>query len=144
MKAEDGWKERNPVNFFRDIFVAIKNAFTLNIEKTGLLPVTGNYIIMEIEENKYAFFAHFQNGSITVKLGDTVKKGQILGKVGHSGNSTAPHLHFHIMDSIDLLTAKGIPCIFEKYEIFKDNRWETINNGIPSDKDVIRFLGEEK
>ena len=141
VKLEDGCKERNPVNFFKDISVILKNAFTFNPEKSGFSPVLGNYVIMEISENKFAFFAHFQNGSIKVKIGDNVKRGEILGKVGHSGNSTAPHLHFHIMDSVDFLKAKGIPCVFEKYELFKENNWHTVNNGIPSDKDLIRFVG---
>jgi murein DD-endopeptidase MepM/ murein hydrolase activator NlpD len=141
VKSEDGCKERNPVNFFTDIFAVLKNGFTFNPKKKGfnIHPFIGNYIIMEIAENIFAFFAHFQNGSITVKSGDNVNKGQILGKVGHSGNSTAPHLHFHIMDSVDLLNAKGIPCVFEKYELLKDNRWKIIKKGIPSDKDIIKY-----
>jgi len=143
VKIEDGCKERNPVFFPRDMFVALKNAFTANPEKHGWLSYLGNYIIMEIAESKYAFFAHLQNGSITVKIGDEINKGQILGKVGHSGNSTAPHLHFHIMDNIDFFKAKGIPCVFKRYEILKDGRWEQVNNGVPTDKDIIRYNGHQ-
>ena len=141
VKSEDGCKERNPVNFFTDIFAVLKNALTFKPKKKGfnIHSFIGNYIIMEIAEDRFAFFAHFQNGSITVRSGDNVEKGQILGKVGHSGNSTAPHLHFHIMDNVDLLKAKGRPCVFEQYEIFKEDRWEIIKNGVPSDKDIIKY-----
>ena len=141
VKAEDGYKERRIVHLVSDMFVVLKNAFTFDPEKTGLNLVVGNHIIMECANNVFALFAHFQNGSITVSAGDNVKKGQVLGKVGHSGNSTAPHLHFQLMDSSDPLTAKGIPCVFEKYEILQEGKWQTITNGVPSDKDRIRFTG---
>jgi len=62
-----------------------------------------------------------------------------LGRVGHSGNSTAPHLHFQHMDSSNLLSAKGIPCAFEQYESFQDGVWKTVYNGVPSDTDRIRY-----
>jgi murein DD-endopeptidase MepM/ murein hydrolase activator NlpD len=68
-----------------------------------------------------------------------VRKGDVLGKVGHSGNSTAPHLHFQLMDSSDLLSAKGIPCAFEQYELFRDGEWEPVFKSVPSNKDRIRF-----
>ena len=143
VKSEDGCKERNPVNFFTDMCTVLKNAFTFKPEKKGFSwhSLIGNYIIMECAENIYAAFAHFQKGSITVKAGEQIKKGQILGRVGHSGNSTAPHLHFHIMDNIDLLKANGIPCVFERYEILTGDSWDKIVNGIPTDKDIIRFNG---
>jgi hypothetical protein len=139
IKAEDGYKEREIVNLFSDLFVALKNARMFNPEKDDIQTVAGNYIILKCSDHVYAGFAHLQTGSITVSAGQIVKKGDILGKVGHSGNSTAPHLHFQLMDSSDLLSAKGVPCAFEQYELFKDGKWETVHNGVPTDRDRIRF-----
>ena len=45
------------------------------------------------------------------------------------------------MDNIDFFKAKGIPCVFERYEIFKDGCWEQVNNGVTTDKDIIRYNG---
>jgi Membrane proteins related to metalloendopeptidases len=59
--------------------------------------------------------------------------------VGHSGNSTGPHLHFQLMDSSVLVSAKGIPCAFEQYELFQNGEWETVYQSVPSNKDRIRL-----
>ena len=75
--------------------------------------VGGNHVIIDIGGGHYAFYAHLQPRSIRVKLGDHVKRGQVLGLVGNSGNSTEPHLHFHITDASSPLGAEGIPYAFE-------------------------------
>ncbi len=142
INAEDGVKERQTVHLVPDLAVVLKNAFTFNPAKTGLNPVTGNHVIMECDNGAFALFAHMQNGSVAVKTGQIVARGQLLGRVGHSGNSTAPHLHFQLMDRVDPLTAKGIPCAFGEYEIFQDGQWQVIHKGVPSNKDRIRFKPE--
>jgi hypothetical protein len=139
IKAEDGYQERPKVHWVSDSFVALKNAYTFNPEKDDLRSVAGNHVIMKCYDHVYAAFAHLQTGSVTVSAGQTVKKGDVLGKVGHSGNSTAPHLHFQLMDSSNLLSAKGIPCAFEHYESFQDGLWKTVYYGVPSYKERIRY-----
>lgn len=137
--AKDGYAERPVVHWVSDLSVALKNAHALNLEKDGVQSFAGNYIVMKCSQNVYAAFAHLQKGSIAVSAGQSVKKGDILGKIGHSGNSTAPHLHFQLMDSSNILSARGIPCAFEQYDVFQDGKWKTVHKGIPSDKDRIRF-----
>lgn len=82
-----------------------------------LLFNAGNYIIIECEDNVYAALVHLQTGSIQVSVGQSIKKGEVIGRVGHSGNSFAPHLHFQLMDSSNIATANGLPCAFEEYEL---------------------------
>ena len=107
--------------------------------RDSIQSVTGNYIIIKCDDHIYAAFAHLKYGSVKVRIGQKVKKGDLLGCIGHSGNSFFPHLHFQLMDSDDMCSAKGIPCAFANYEVFKNGEWETITNGIPTDKDRIRF-----
>jgi len=57
----------------------------------------------------YAFYAHLKPGSLKVKLGDQVKRGQVIGLVGNTGNSTEPHLHFHVADANSPLGSEGVP-----------------------------------
>jgi len=137
--CEDGFNERRIVHLVTDMAALIKNALFFNLKK-GWRPVLGNYLIIDCGNNVFAFFAHLRKGSINVSVGDNVKKGQLLGNVGHAGNSTAPHLHFHLMDNSDLLEANGIPCAFEKYEVLQGSTWVNVSNGIPAANDRIRFF----
>jgi len=73
----------------------------------------GNHIIIQHEHEEYSYYAHLTPDSLTVSLGDHIVQGQVLGKLGNSGNSDAPHLHFHMMNGPDILTARGLPCVFE-------------------------------
>jgi hypothetical protein len=140
VRAEDGWPERDPVHLARDLALLFKNARTVNTQRTvDLRSLSGNYIIIEASGG-YAVYAHAQTGSIKVSQGDRVAPGQHLANVGHSGNSTAPHLHFHMMDHQDPWEAQGIPCCFREYEVFHAGAWHLIQNGIPRATDRIRKL----
>jgi len=84
---------------------------------TGLTTaaIGGNMLVVDIGGGAYAFYAHLQRGSLKAKLGDRVKAGQVIGLLGNTGNSTAPHLHFHLMDGPSPLNANGIPYVFRKF-----------------------------
>lgn len=91
---------------------ATSRAVPITLETVG-----GNHVIVDIGRGHYAFYAHLQPGSIRVKVGDHVKRGQVLGLVGNSGNSTEPHLHFHISDASSPLGSEGMPYELESFEI---------------------------
>ena len=139
IEAEDGIKERNPIHLVRDIFAVLKNGFAFKKAKNNrdLRPLLGNYIILK-GDDAFAMFGHARNGSICVKPGDQLTAGQKIAEVGHSGNSTSAHLHFQLMDTPELLKAKGIPCCFREYDLFEDGTWRKIVNGIPGRRDRIR------
>ena len=75
----------------------------------------GNYAVIDIGEDRFTFYAHMQPGSLKVKVGDTVKTGQVLGLLGNSGNTDSPHLHFHVMDGPSPLLANGLPYVFTSF-----------------------------
>ncbi|SFL45141.1 Peptidase family M23 [Gracilibacillus orientalis] len=68
----------------------------------------GNHVILEHENNEYSFIAHFKQGSLEVDQGDQVTAGDLLGSVGNSGNSSEPHIHFHVADGADLEASTSI------------------------------------
>jgi hypothetical protein len=103
--------------------VAIKDGIPENVPLASerAVPITletvgGNHVIVDIGGGRYAFYAHMIPGSLTVKVGDKVKRGQVLGKLGNSGNSDAPHLHFHVGDAPTPLGSEGIPFVLERFE----------------------------
>ncbi len=76
----------------------------------------GNFIILDIG-GAYVLYAHLQPGSVLVAAGAQVKRGDIIGKVGNTGNTQAPHLHLHVMDGPSPLLSNGIPYVFDSFTI---------------------------
>jgi hypothetical protein len=76
----------------------------------------GNHVVLDLGGGKYALFAHMKPGTVKVKAGDTVKRGQVMGIVGNTGNTSAPHLHFHVMDGPSTLGSNGLPYLIDEFE----------------------------
>ena len=77
----------------------------------------GNHVIVQIEPGVWAFYAHLQMGSVAVEVGDQVAIGQWIGRLGNSGNSIGPHLHFGLIDGVNPLTANSVPMALDSYEL---------------------------
>jgi murein DD-endopeptidase MepM/ murein hydrolase activator NlpD len=99
----------------------------------GMTAVTGNYVLIDHSKSEYSLYAHLQPGSVRVHKGDRVKAGDVIGKLGSSGNSTEPHLHFHVCDSNDPLMSAGIPVNFSNVTI----QWADVPRPIQSGDIVI-------
>ncbi len=81
--------------------------------------INGNYVVLDIGGGLYAAYAHLAPGSIRVALGQAVRKGEVLGKLGNTGNSpVAPHLHFHIGSGNDIFAAEGLPFVYESFQSY--------------------------
>jgi peptidase M23-like protein len=94
----------------------------------GSESLTGNYVLIDHGQNEYSLSAHLQPGTVRVHKGDAVKAGDVIGKLGSSGNSTEPHLHFQLTDKGDSPLAAGIPVNFSNITI----QWADVPRPIQS------------
>jgi hypothetical protein len=145
------------------IVVATKDSIPENRPRSPVaraVPITletvgGNHIVVDLGGGQYAFYAHVQPGTLRVRVGDRVKRGQVIALLGNSGNSTEPHLHFHVVDAIgagtSTLGAEGIPYELPSFELVgrctlsaagvrcaREQR-KTVTNGIPLQNQLVRF-----
>ena len=104
--------------------------------------LAGNLVILELQPNVFAAYAHLQPGSITVKVGDKVKVGQHLANLGNSGNSSGPHLHFGLLDQANMFTGRSLPYVLEQFTLVGAVNFETSTGDhlviAPESRDVTR------
>jgi len=77
----------------------------------------GNYVVLEIGPGVYASYAHLQRGSVKVHAGEHVRRGQLLGRLGQSGSSAAPHLHFQLSTAATFEGSEGLPFAFDRFDL---------------------------
>lgn len=144
------------------IIASVRNDAKESPTLSGYTPVsaenaTGNYISLKVGEQQYVFYEHLKPGSIRVKPGQKVTKGQVIASLGFTGQSTGPHLHLHVADKNSPLGAEGIPFAFEHYRFLGDYTdfsnfgkmpWipaekraaDDIRNERPASNSVIEFI----
>lgn len=106
----------------------------------------GNHIVQDLGDGNYALYAHIKTGTVKVKPGDRLTAGQVIGSVGNTGNTSAPHLHFHVMDGPDPLHANGLPFVFSKFRLdsrLAQDGLDTTFDGEPAPL-VSGFTGREE
>jgi hypothetical protein len=96
----------------------------------------GNFVVLDHGAGEFTFFAHLQKGSLAVKPGDRVVAGQELGRVGNSGDSFWPHLHFQVMSGARF-DCEQLPAVFAAYTLFRGRRSFPVANGTPDTGDLV-------
>ncbi|MFC3551374.1 M23 family metallopeptidase [Lysobacter cavernae] len=127
--------------------------------KHTMADASGNYIALDLGNGRHAFYEHLKPGSLRVKPGDRVRRGQVLAALGFTGDSTGPHLHFHVADGNSPLAAEGLPYVLQRFDLlgrydtldtFGNRRWPSLDNAddarrhaeLPAPNAVVEFPAE--
>jgi hypothetical protein len=132
VKAQDGLPDNvpGPVETFHP-------AVPITMDTVG-----GNTITLDLGGGQYAWYFHLQPGSLRVRTGEHVRRGQLLARIGCSGDPTVPHLHFEVTTSAALLAGEGIPYLMDHYRIRTgDKVWETRTQELPL-RDMLVDFGQ--
>jgi hypothetical protein len=98
------------------VVVEMKNSVEDNIP--GVMnpnQALGNHVIIDHGNGEYSFLAHFKQDTVAVQKGQKLEAGEFLGLCGNSGNSSEPHLHFHLQTTVVFQHGDGLPAQFENY-----------------------------
>lgn len=116
----------------------------------------GNYVVLELPDGRHATYEHLRPGSIQLQVGDRVRRGQVIGALGFTGDSTDPHLHFHMADGPAVLGSEGLPYGFAEFRLLGhyrrleelgSQRWEALGGELaaerrgefPASNSVVQF-----
>jgi murein DD-endopeptidase MepM/ murein hydrolase activator NlpD len=77
----------------------------------------GNYVVLDLGRDRFVHYAHLQQGSVTVRDGQRVRRGQLLGRLGNSGNTNGAHLHFNVLNGPRVSEAEGLPYVFDAFVV---------------------------
>lgn len=92
--------------------------------------VDGNHVVIDHGGSLFTFYAHLQPGSVGVNVGDSVQTGDQLGLLGNTGNTSAPHMHLHIMTGPSPLGSDGIPFVFDGFSFEAQTTLENRNDAL--------------
>lgn len=139
------------------VVAAVRNDFSepvlrADLPKVAIGDATGNYVALDLGDGRFAFYEHLQP-DLRVEVGDRVKRGEVIGRVGLTGQGSAPHLHFHVASSISPLGSEGLPFLLDGYrtigryaaiEDLGKGAWPPVTAAgtgpsLPASNSVVRF-----
>jgi murein DD-endopeptidase MepM/ murein hydrolase activator NlpD len=142
IRAGDGMRDPGHLQPIKDFARVIWNSVRYSLGQSDPWRFIGNHVLLQSAERAevFAAYAHFAHGSVPVAVGQQVRTGDLVGRVGHTGNSTAPHLHFQLMDGPDPANASGLACAFDRYEAWNGSSWRVATSAIPPFEVRIRSI----
>lgn len=131
----DGEPDRPTVNLVRD---AIASLVVKPLRHgRNLAAMAGNHVVIEVDGG-YVLLAHLRNGSVPVEPGQPVEPGTVVGEVGNSGNTVAPHLHVQVMTAASPLEAEILPWRLASFERWTGSGWEQVDDAPPPVRTRLR------
>ncbi len=140
-----GWEDHTKTNIWKTIKIWYNATYKFRPKEINgrldIRPNVGNYIMIKAKKGYIVFLAHLKKESIKVEEGQFVKFGDMIGNVGNSGNSTAPHLHINLFDQMENpFQAKVLPFVFTEYQELSNNKkWKKRTLIVPKVKSFIKF-----
>jgi hypothetical protein len=131
VRSEDGHPD-NPAGHGVDFHPA---------EPVTIDNVGGNHVVLDLGDGQYAHYFHMKTGSVRVSPGERVRKGQVIGMIGSSGDAREPHLHLEITDTSRTLTGEGLPYVIDHYTVTQSRTGAigTRARQLPLDGMVVNF-----
>jgi hypothetical protein len=102
--------------------------------------VAGNAIVLDLGDGQFAYYAHLKPGSVRVKAGDRVRRGDLLAQIGNSGDARWPHLHFQVATGPDILASEGVPFLIDSYRARdEEGAWQIRTREYPMGDIAVEF-----
>ena len=103
--------------------------------------VSGNTIVLDLGGGQFAYYMHLKPGSVLVKSGDYVRRGQMLARIGASGDAREPHLHFEVTDASTVLVGEGVPYLIDHFRTQSEGESQPGIHAdeLPLGKSVVSF-----
>lgn len=108
--------------------------------ETREMVVFGNYVILDHQNGEYSCLAHLKQGSIPVKMGQEVQKGQVIGHIGASGSSLFPHLHYELRNGVGAKEVDGLPSYFSQFRQILGSNSIQIETGQIDTGDIVEQI----
>jgi murein DD-endopeptidase MepM/ murein hydrolase activator NlpD len=104
--------------------------------REGIEAIAGNHVIIALDGGgPYVGLVHLRRGSVRVRVGDTLRVGDPIGACGNSGNSTQPHVHVQVTDSLRWDAARGLPMVFRSYRSVTTGA--SVRDGMPRESEIV-------
>jgi len=105
----------------------------------SLETIAGNTLALDLGQGQFAHYMHLQPGSLRVKVGQRVRRGEVIALVGNSGSSFEPHLHFEVTTSPETLSGEGLPYLLEEYDAVINGVAEHRRRELPTRGTIVNF-----
>jgi len=145
VRVGDDWLDNEATSLFSTIRIWYQATYRFRPQvvdgRLDIRPNAGNHVMIRANEGFIVFMAHMRCGSLAVREGERVQTGQFIGKVGNSGNSTAPHLHINLFDQVeDPYRSKVLPFVFSQYEkLDAKGHWQICKLSVPAKGTRVKF-----